>query len=368
MALEAEVLSKNYQLPLDFAQKLLNFTKNDLEAAIKILNAAEKSIAIVKGKFLTSKKLFNGGFIIAYNIESREVPYILFLVTGENSITRINIDGSWKNFYNELYQYSNGNLYNHDMSTEVQRVIQVPENLKYIINFFIDAENIDQVNLKRFITNELSKVLMDTTVAVKTSIELTDVFNFENFLNQKPIGQKIGSKNSKDLLIIVNLKVEPVLAPIGGIEIGNLEYGDEILLKIKDERDIIQFIFSMIDNAAFQAGSVYATLVSKEMDEITGNFGVRVEFAPGIYGSFVIGSKVRIQAKKRVVSSPPKTSTQKETKQALKDQKPQYDYSKYNTYTYEKKEEKFFEKSPMQTFIAVLMIVLVILLILLFFL
>ncbi len=303
MAMEAEILSKNYQLPQDFAKKLLQFTKNDLEAAIKILESAEKSIVWIKGKFITNKKILNGSFLFAYNFELKELSYVFFVVSNDSSLSRINVESHWKDFYEEIQHYLNSNMANPEISHELERLILIPENLRYMINFFIDANNIDQANIKRFLTNEIAKVLMDSGLSIKISAELVDVFSFENFMSQNPLGQRVNKKSAKNLLLLLNLKVEPVLAPIGGIEVGSLEYGDEVLLKIKDEREIVPFIFSMIDPASFQAGTIYATLVSRELDEVTENYGVRVEFGPGIYGSFLVGSKVRIQARKKVFTN-----------------------------------------------------------------
>lgn len=364
MALESELLANNYQIPQDFAEKLLKFTKNNLEAAIKILEASEKSIAILKGKFITNKKIFNGAFIIAYNFELKDIIYIFFIVSNDVSISRISIDLHWKDFYSEISNYANSSSTNLGISNEIERVFMTPENKKYLLNFFIDHNNIDEVNMKRFITSELTKVLMDSGVAVKANIELADIFRFERFLSNNPLGQQSSKKNSKDLFFVLNLKVEPVLAPIGGLEIGSLEFGDEILLKIKDDREIVQFIFSFIDPASFQSGSIYATIVSKELDEVTGNFGIRVEFGPGIYGSFVLGNKVRVQAKKKAVSlqtSPPKPPTTKEKKKP----KEEIDYTQYYPISNYEKDEEFFEKGPFQTFIAITFITLVILIILL---
>mgnify|MGYP000731246524 CR=1 FL=1 len=114
MALEAELLANNYQIPQDFAQKLLNFTKNNIDAAIKILESSEKSIAIIKGKFITNKKVFNGAFILAYNFELRDVIYIFFVVSNDASISRLSVEISWKDFYSELQNYANANSANMD--------------------------------------------------------------------------------------------------------------------------------------------------------------------------------------------------------------------------------------------------------------
>ncbi len=370
MALESELLANNYQIPQEFASKLLNFTKNNLDAAIKILESSEKSVAIVKGKFITNKKVFNGAFLIAYNFEIKEIVYMFFIISNDQSLSRISIDINWLALYSELNNYANSPSSNMEISHEIERIFLTPENRKYLYNFFIDANNIDEVNLKRFLVSETSKILMDTGISIKTSVELTDIFKFDKFISQNPLGQKPSKKNLKDLFIILNLKVEPILAPIGGLEIGSLEYGDEILLRIKDDREIVQFIFSFIDPASFQSGAIYAAIVSKELDETTENYGVRVEFGPGIYGSFLVGNKVRVQAKKKAISpTPPKIvekNTKKETKKSKKYE--EFDYSKYYPITEDYKDDEFFEKGPFQTFIAIIFILLIGLVLVLLFL
>jgi len=372
MAMEVEILTNNYQIPQEFAQRLLQFTKNDLEAAIKILESTEESVGIVKGKFLSSKKLFNGAFLFAYNFELREISYFLVLVSTDSSLSRINIEQNWKNFYTDLSHYAESNFVNMEISREIEMTLLSPENLKYIMSFFININNIDQVNLRRFLLSEIAKVVMDSALAIKTAVEATDIFSLQNFLKQNPLGTKLNKKTAKNICVLINLAVEPVLAPIGGIEIGNLEIGDEILVKLKDEREIAQFILNYINSETLKTGAIFGSLFSKELDEVTGNYGVKLEFGPGIFGSFVIGNKVRVQARKKTgytsasisnnYTSPQFSKTKDEKIKPFPDEV-EFEYSP----SQDEKNKGFFEKGFFQTFLAILLILMFILIALLFF-
>lgn len=369
MTKEAEILSNNYQIPVDFAQRLLNFTRNDLEQAIKILEACEKNVAIIKGKFLSSKKLFNGAFLFTYNFELRELNYFFIVVSNDASITRINIEQKWRDFYSDLFTFANSNSANMQVSNELERVLLSPDNIRYLLSFFVDVNNIDQVNLKRFLLSEIAKVLMDSAVAVKISIENTDIFSLQNFLKENPSGTKFDKRDKKDFYIIINLNVEPVLAPIGGVESGTLEFGDEILVKLKDEREIVQFLLGFINPDSFQGGAIYGSLFSKQLDPLTGNYLVRLEFGPGIFGSFLIGEKVRLQVRKKgstIASSQSSTSTKPKNEKEVIVKPPEEKQNEVIQPLSEEREKEFFEKGPFQTFIAILLILIFVLIALLF--
>ena len=78
MALEAEILSNNYGLPIEFGRSFIQFTKGDLEAAIKIIEASEKDMIVLKGKFISGKKMSNGAYHFRFQLDkqSKELSYI----------------------------------------------------------------------------------------------------------------------------------------------------------------------------------------------------------------------------------------------------------------------------------------------------
>jgi hypothetical protein len=299
MALEAEILENNYGLPADFAKRFVQFTKGDIEAAISIIEASEKDMTVLKMKFISSKKMVNGAILLFYNFQTNSPEYIFAVVSGDSNLSRIKIENGWKEVYAELEKYMVGSDSDPEYASKIESRILYSENLSYISGFFLDKSTVDLTNIKRFILSEISKVLLDTGIILKLVSEEIDIFRFRNFLAVTKMGLKVVTKNKMEWLTLLNIRIEPVLAPLGGTDIEKTQLGDEVLVKIADNRDIVPFILSFVDPNLFVESSLYGRLVHRNTSQGTENNMVIVEFGPGIYGKFIIGGKIRVQVREK---------------------------------------------------------------------
>jgi hypothetical protein len=299
MALEAEILENNYGLPADFAKRFVQFTKGDIEAAIRIIEASEKDMTVLKMKFISSKKMVNGAILLFYNFQTNSPEYIFAVVSGDSNLSRIKIENGWKEVYAELEKYMIGADSDPEYASKIESRILYSENLSYISGFFLDKSTVDLTNIKRFILSEISKVLLDTGIILKLVSEEIDIFRFRNFLNSTKMGLRVVSKNKMDWLTLLNIRIEPILAPLGGIDIERTQLGDDVLVRIADNREIVPYIISFIDPSLFVENSLYGRLVHRTTSQGTENNMVIVEFGPGIYGKFIIGGKIRVQVREK---------------------------------------------------------------------
>ncbi len=312
MAIESQILINNYGVSEEFAQKLLNFTQQDLEGAIKILEASEKDVYAIKIKFLSSKKLAYGAIIIFYNMQNHVAEYIYCVVSADNKLSKIHIEGTWNEFISEMSGYMINEGADFDAASRIETEILNPENLRYFSQFFADRHNPDLVNLKRFILNHLSKILLDTGIVIKLVTDTIDVFKYKNTLNQLKSGTKIVPKTGKNYTMLVNMHIEPVLAPIGGTDIDKMSIGEEILVKVDDDRDIVRYIGQLLkfeDDTGLNK-ALYGRVVKHDHNTDSQNHLVTLEFGPGVYGTFSVGQKVRVQSRIRpeasqVLNGPP---------------------------------------------------------------
>ena len=144
-------------------------------------------------------------------------------------------------------------------------------------------------------------MLLDSQIVFKLSAADIDVFKFNTFLSNTKIGLKIIPKQGIKEVMMVNLRIDPVLAPIGGIDIERTYVGDEILVKILDERDIARYIADLIggrDDSGIPR-AVWGRIANNQKSQETGNNLINLQFGPGLFGTFSIGSKVRVQIKER---------------------------------------------------------------------
>jgi hypothetical protein len=305
MALETEILTNNYGIPVDFAKNLLGFMHGDLEATIKIVEASEKDIVVIKAKFISNKKILYGALMLFFNFQTRLPEYVFSVISSNMNITKISVESGWQSNFQILLDYITEPQCNIEMSEKVEAQIVTPDNISYLSSFFLDHHNIDLLNLKRFIINELSKIIMDTGIILKMSSEQTNIFHFSSFLKTVQVGHKIQQQIKVDFITLLNIKVEPILAPLGGFGADKLEVYDEILVKVTDDREIVRFIMEYFDLTGLTPGTIYGKIVvNQKSQSALGNL-IIIEFAPGIYGRFVLGEKVRIHARKNTQPARP---------------------------------------------------------------
>ena len=301
MAVESQILISNYGVTEEFANNLLLFTKNDVEGAIRILEAAERDVVVLKAKFISSKKMVYGSVVLFYNFQFNIPQYVFCALSGDINLSRIRIETDWRDFIQEITRYMEGKEAEFELASRIEGEILSPENVPYITSSFIDKKNYDMVNLKRFLLNCISKVLLDSQIVFKLSAADIDVFKFNTFLSNTKIGLKIIPKQGIKEVMMVNLRIDPVLAPIGGIDIERTYVGDEILVKILDERDIARYIADVIggrDDSGIPR-AVWGRIANNQKSQETGNNLINLQFGPGLFGTFSIGSKVRVQIKER---------------------------------------------------------------------
>lgn len=297
MGLDAEILVNNYSLDSKFAEKLLNFTNGDIEGAIRILEASEKDVIAIKGKFLSTKKLSFGAMILFYNFQTQLPEYILCALTSNTNISKLPMDIGWQEYVDSLIEFMRMDGADFEFASRIENEILASNNIEYVKSFFTSKANMDLVNLKRYMMSALGRVMADNSIILKLSAVNIDVFKFKHIISVLKTGLKIVPKQGRDRIILLKFSVEPVLAPIGGKDIDSLIVGTEILVKITDERAIVKYIGRQIGflDETDVIRPAYGCIVQNDKSPETDNNLVLLEFGPGIYASLVVGSKIRVQ-------------------------------------------------------------------------
>lgn len=305
MALNAEILTNNYGVPLEFSKKLMEFTKGDLEAAIKLLEASEKDMIALKIKFISNKSMSNGGLLYIHNTQTGFPEYVFGVVSADSSLSRAKLENNWKEFYLELCKYQTANESDPENASKIEAQVLSPTNINYLNGVLNDRKALDIANIKRFFVSEISKVLYDTNLILKLMPEEADVFRVKGTVGQTRFGTRFLSREIPDWIILINLQVDPILAPIGGIDIEKINLGDEVLVRLNDTREEAKFALGFLPPESFSGDAVYGKLVLKRKSAASENTEVMLEFGCGIYCRFLIGGKVRLQA--RLCAKPQKS-------------------------------------------------------------
>lgn len=324
MALENQILINNYGVTPEFAEQLTAFT-GDIEGSIRLLEASEKDIVVTRVKFISSKKMNYGAMIFFYNYQSGIPEFILCGVSYDVALSKIKMEGDWREFVSDVETFMQGKDADHDTAARIEAEILSSHNVNYIASFFIDRHNIDIVNLKRFLISSLSKVLLDTNIVLKMVQSDVDVFKFRNMMGNMHQGLKIVPKKNADLIMLVNLAIDPVLAPIGGVDVERIPEGEDVFVKITDDREIAKYIIEILGavDSTGAGRAVFGKVVRNQKSEESENNHLTLQFGPGIYGTFSVGSKVRVQTRDKkqaaVEPVPSQSSFDTDTLQTIRD-------------------------------------------------
>ncbi len=306
----ATVLSQKAGVPEELARFLLEFTGGDMEGAYHILQSIDKDILVIKGKFLSQRYIKYGLFALFFNYKTSKLEWVISVVSGNPEMGRVDINQSWKMFLVELSKMKVNPQVDEEASQRIEENLTRPEKLEEFSSYVKGRGNLDLINIKRFISSELGKVLLDSEVIIKTATEETDVFQYYKAKKELSMGVQFEtdlpsflSGGSMGDLSLLSLNIEPVLSPVEGKAVETLKPGTEILVKITDQRSISQYLANLISSDPSQLGAktedgkpiLKTRVVTVQENPETQNCVLVTEFGPGIRGTAVVKKGVKVK-------------------------------------------------------------------------
>jgi len=310
MGVEAEILVNNYGISPEFAQNLLDFFGGDVDKVIQVMESSDKEITIIKGKFLASRRNLYGAYVLFYNHQTLAPEYVFVICSTDMNLSRVRIEDPWPAYIESLRVYQTAQESDPEIASRIEAQILSRDNLPVLTGYLSDKTSPDLINLKRFFTNEINRIIYDANVLVKFVLEEADIFRTRAFLSTSHDGLKAISNNPSNL-VLMNLKVEPILSPLGGKDAESLSSMDEIYVRVLDDRPVVPDLIERLRPPEVVAtNTVVGKIVENQLMPESENRRITLLFGPGIFGSFIIGGKVRIQTRSETQAKPstPRTS------------------------------------------------------------
>ena len=309
---------------------LLKFTGWDLDGARRIIEAVPKDIFALKLKFITQITGFYGALFMSYDEKKRVVKRFIAVITDDKDIGRIDVEKQWTEFEEELYNHARTKKIDGLKVDQLKKRMTGDDFISKIANVLKVGRPVKKDLLNSILVDELYNIFTDTNIAVKFDIEMTDAFELNKGKGITQAGgmegeelhpedvdvelDKQGQQEKPEQSLIV-LAVDPVLSPVSGISIQDLEFGDEIQVRISDEREIADYLAELL---GAKVDSIRVPIFTKiiEVKELeTGDLGVFTQFGPGILGMFKVPEDVKI-ATRGVLEDEPQ-SVEKEKKKEV---------------------------------------------------
>ena len=292
------------------AGMLIRFTGGDTEGAKRIIRAVPKDIFALKFKFITQITGYYGALFFCYDEKERRITRPVCVVTDEKQIGTVDLSKRWPDFESALYDYMRERRVDGGKIERLKEALLEQEVADRLSGLLKTGRPVKEDALRNLLSDELYKIFADTNIAVKCGIDMTDAFELNRGLDKKGgwqentldgddvssaeedvADQRIRRKADQSLIV---LKVDPVLSPVKGTEINGLEFGDDIQVRVTDERDIADYLAALLGGKVDSIRvPIYAKIV--EVKELEGDsVGVLSQFGPGIMGMFKVPSDVKV--------------------------------------------------------------------------
>lgn len=293
----------------EIASMLLKFTGWDFDGARRIIEAVPKDIFVLKGKFITQISGNYGSFFFCYDEKEKEIKRVIVVITDEKDMGKIDIAKNWRDFEKELFTYSKQNVIDGLKSEQLIKQFLHDEFRRNISGLLATGKKIKDDSLKNFLVNELYNIIADTNIAVKYEIEMTDAFalnkgreiteieeekDIAEEVNEIPPEEKPRAPSPVREQTLIVLRIEPLLSPVKGKEIKDLEFGDVIQVKITDERDIADYLSELLGGKVGGVRVSIPTKIVEIREQEEGGVSVLTQFGPGIMGLFKVLSDVKV--------------------------------------------------------------------------
>jgi len=285
---------------------LLRFTGGDVEGAGRIIRAVPKDIFALKVKFITQITGYYGAFFFCFDSKEKDLKRFIAVVTDETEIGKINVSIPWRDFEEELYDYARNKKVESLKIEQLKQRFLEKEFFTRFSKVLKPEKPVNRESLNNIIIDELYNVFADTNIAVKFNVEMTDAFELnkgqgESILEERELSPEQVEKEQaekkkesiKDHSLVV-LKVDPVLSPVSGREIREFEFGDEIQVRITDERDIADYLAELLGAKVDSIRIPIFTKIIEVKPLEGGNVGVLTQFGPGIMGMFKVPEDVKV--------------------------------------------------------------------------
>lgn len=287
---------------------LLKFTAGDLEGAKRILKAVPKDIFVFKIKFVTQITNYYGALLICYDSKERRIRRPAVVVTGEKDIGKVDIKSYWRDFENQLYEYARVRKVDAIKIEQIKRRLAEKEFIEKLEKIVSVSRAINREAINALFLDELYTIFADTNIALKIDIEQIDVFelnrgieNVEELSESEEKTEEVRSEDRQPFkrreYSLVVLRIEPVLSPVSGRPIKELEFGDEIQVRITDERDIADYLAELLGGKVDSMRVPIHTKIIEVKPLEGGNVGVLTQFGPGILGMFKIQEDAKVLTK-----------------------------------------------------------------------
>ena len=250
--------------------------------------------------------LYGLGYII-FNVEDKHIQDKGIILYDSPNQAKLKINDPWRRHVKEIKALSHTEAYKEEMCQDI--LINIEKGISYndIITIERYVQDKQTMQIATLLKAILERIFLSKDLVMLSDLELISQDEYVELLNTKdpPLGDlqfniaDEGLDDSSDTLAFFDvgnnilLECYPVLAPISGIPVFNLKNGDEIMVRIVDDKK------GQLASKVLQMDPKKNLLISAKIQKIQfkdDNHQLLVHIRNNYYGRIIESEKIKIKS------------------------------------------------------------------------
>ncbi|ADL12810.1 DUF4899 domain-containing protein [Acetohalobium arabaticum] len=286
-----QVIQENSDLDETEAELALDLAEGDIEEALQMVDYVDKPFFALHIKFETegSNKVYGLVNLIG-NGKEGEILRLNVITTYKRELWSIGVDINNKVFDRTIEEVKEGSGTTYDK--DIRNSFTDELNSAQLFELFTNVKEDCLPGIKGMIRDLLNPIfnkkieleigtglLTKTQLARKTTVEFDD-------------NKEDEEEETENMQLSIYLKSVPVISAIKGCKVKELEIGDEILVRIIDEREVGRYLAELISTE--EKGVAVGKITDIHFNEQSDRYTLMLEFGPKIYGKLLVKGEIKI--------------------------------------------------------------------------
>lgn len=279
------------------------------------------SYAAVKAAFRGSYTGYQGLLYLLVNVPGRDFERAFFVVVSDAEALKVRPHANWSDFEEAILRAKFEGKVAPNLSADMERKLKEKVDGEMGREFLRILEAGGAGAIQETLSYEIGRMIGDAEVSVSCHVETVPA---EVVHPPQPASDSAPAPEAPPAAVpqavpqetpavrrVMEVKVDPVLAPVSGIPVGRLAPGRRILVKITDPSDAAKTISRLLAQAGTSdaVGTAAAEVIAADAVEYD-RVKLRVRLLPGVEGTTVISKELKVKGTGvRVPASPEEVPT-----------------------------------------------------------
>jgi hypothetical protein len=305
------LMQRSRGISKEHAEVILDVASNDLNKALEILDSlSDRSISIIKVRFASENMHQYGLLLIILNVLKGILEKVNVVAVRNPMVCLFDVKASW----DSIEKVING-IKSRKLGVEDYLTKKIQVRLKEVFGR-VDKESFqllidrDEEGFKEILKDELVKLVEDPTLKMWMCIDWISALE-EKTTTKAPEKELSHDEEIKSKEKGIWLNIAPVIAPVSGVSIEELEVGDRIIIKIVEESELGRFLAELMGGRVGEQIVPLMVPIKEIFPLDDGKLQVIVKFGPGVFGKGIVPQDLKVFSAAQLLRKEEKFSFQK---------------------------------------------------------